>query len=157
MLSTGKLREFAAGVVVWRFFYSSRRRLRRPSTGILRIPRLNSHRADKVYFECTRSETERKSGIRAVPDIVPDPLALPEKTLRWCYDERKPRTFFWPVRDSPKITSGCFHALKSQPDTSVRDFVQHLDPSLTLRVGIYGTYFGTVPKSFLPERTFDLP
>jgi hypothetical protein len=74
-------------------FFSSRRRLRRPSTGILRIPSLNSHRAVKVHFECTRSETERKSGIRTVPDIVPDLLALTEKTLGRCYDVRKPRTF----------------------------------------------------------------
>ena len=37
--------------------------------------------------------------------------------------------------------------MKSQPETSVRDFAQHLDPSLTLRVGVDGTYFGTVPKS----------
>jgi hypothetical protein len=50
------------------------------------------------------------------------------------------------LRNSPGITSGCFHVLKSQPETSVRDFAQHLDPSLTLRVGIDGTYFGTVPK-----------
>ena len=45
-----------------------------------------------------------------------------------------------PLRNSPGITSGCFPALKSQPETSVRDFAQHLDPSLTLRVGIDGTY-----------------
>ena len=28
----------------------------------------------------------------------------------------------------------------------MRDFALHLDPSLTLRVGIDGTYLGTVPK-----------
>ena len=74
------------GDVVWRYIQSSRRRVTRPSTGILWTPSLISHRVDKVYFECTRSETERKSGIQAVPDIVPDPFAFTEKTVQRCYD-----------------------------------------------------------------------
>ena len=35
------------------------------------------------------------------------------------------------LRNSPKLTSGCLRALKSQPETSVRDFAPQLDPSLT--------------------------
>jgi hypothetical protein len=37
-----------------------------------------------------------------------------------------------PLGNSPKFTSGCFHALKSQPEASARDFAHQLDPSLTL-------------------------
>jgi len=35
------------------------------------------------------------------------------------------------IWNSPRTTSRCFHALKPRPETSARDFAQHLDPSLT--------------------------
>ena len=81
---------------------------------------------------------------------------------RWKNSGCVPRSVNAMLRNSPTTTSGCFYALQSQPETSVRDFTQHLDPSLTfrgvmackgttskltLRVGIAGAYFGTAPKT----------
>jgi hypothetical protein len=49
------------------------------------------------------------------------------------------------LRNSLRLTFGSFNVLKSQPETSVRDFASQLDASLTLPVEITGLHFGTVP------------
>ena len=63
------------------------------------------------------------------------------------------------LRNSPRTSFGCFLVSTSQLETSVRDSAQEFDPSLTLRVGIHGTFLLFLNRNhFTPARvSFESP